>query len=93
MVTATTVTPTGFKVLAAMLRHRDHGVDGVTKYFLADCVQADKSTVHILLRGFIDAGWVAADRSVDPETCVPHPTIYSLTSSAPSLDELLGITE
>ena len=60
------VTPTGFRVLTAMLRHRDHGVEGMDRYAIAECVRADKSTVHTLLRGFIEAGWVAPDRSVDP---------------------------
>lgn len=87
----TRVTPVGFRVLTAMLRHRDHGVDGMNRYALALCVQADKSTVHNLLRSFISAGWVSASRSHDEETGVPNPTIYRLTEAAPTLDELLGI--
>ena len=89
--TAHPVTPTGFRVLTAMLRHREHGIEGMNRYALAECARADKSTVHTLLRGFIGAGWVTASRSADRETGVPKPTIYQLTDSAPSLDELLGI--
>ena len=66
------VTPTGFCVLTAMLRHRDHGIEGMNRYARAECARADKSTVHTLLRGFISAGWVIAFRSVDGETGVPH---------------------
>ena len=83
------VTPTGFKVLLAMIRFRDHGVEGMNRYALAVCVKAGPSTVHYALRGFIQAGWVAPSRSVDPETGVPNPTIYRLTEAAPSLDHLL----
>ena len=85
------VTPTGFRVLTAMLRHREHGIDGIDRYALAVCAKADKSTVHTLLRSFIGVGWVTPSRSNDPVTGVPNATIYRLTDEAPSLDDLLGI--
>ena len=85
------VTSTGFRVLTAMFRHRDHGIEDLDRYALAECVRADKSTVHSVLRDFVRAGWVTAARSADPKTGGPNPTIYRLTDSATSLDELLGI--
>ena len=84
-------TSTGFRVLAAMLRHRDHGIEGLDRYALSECTKKGRSTVHAVLRDFIRAGWVTADQSVCPETGGPCPTICRLTDSAPSLDELLGI--
>ena len=66
------VTPTGFRVLAAMLRYRDHGIAGLDRKALAECARADKSTVHTLLRGFIDVGWVQAFRSNIPGTSIPR---------------------
>ena len=87
----TPVTPTGFRVLAVMLRHRDYGVDDMDRYALAQRARADKSTVHTILRGFIEAGWGTHSRSVDADTGVPHRTVYRLTAAAPSLDEMLGI--
>ena len=85
------VTPTGFKVLLAMLRFREHGVENTNRYVLAVCVKACPSTVRCALRGFIEQRWVTASRSVDPETGVNNPTVYRLTDEAPSLDQLLGI--
>ena len=74
-----------------MLRFREHGVESTNRYVLAVCVKAGPSTVCCALRRFIEEGWVTASRSVVPETGVNNPTIYRLTDSAPSLDELLGI--
>ena len=85
------VAPTGLRILAAMLRHRDLGIDGMDRHALAEYVKADPGTVHKQLRGFIGAGWVSPYRSVDPNTGGPCPTIYRLTDDAPTLDELLGI--
>ena len=65
MVTVEIVTPTGFQVLAAMLRHRETGMD---RYAVAECSQADESTVHALLRTFINAGWVTPSRRNAPDT-------------------------
>ena len=87
------ITPTGSRILSEMHSQRAKGVDGMNKYALAECAKADQRTVHSLLRGFMDGGWVTAERSVDPDTCVPHATIYCLTESAPSLDDLLGLEE
>ena len=71
------VSPTGFRVLTAILRHRDHGIDGMDRYALAECAHVDKSTVHALLRTFITAGWVSPSRRVALDTGVPQPTIPS----------------
>ena len=85
------VTPTGFKVITAMRRYRDRGIEGVDRYTLAECVKAGNSTVHALLRTYINAGWVISLPMVDAETGGPCPTIYRLTEAAPTLDDLLGI--
>ena len=84
-------TPTGIVVLATMVRCKERGVNGLTRRKLAQCARADKSTVHAMLRGFIQVDWVNPSRSVDPETGVPNATVYRLTESAPTLDELLAI--
>ena len=85
------LTHSSFRILTTMLRLRDNGIDQLDRYSLAARVRADKGTVHTALRGFISSGWVTPLRSVNPATGVPNPTIYMLTDSAPSLDELVGI--
>ena len=77
-------------VILCIVDARDElGQPEITKRFLRRCTALSKPTLIMILRDFVDLGWITARESIT-DTGLQNPTIYSLTESAPTRRQLLG---